>query len=130
MEIDCILRELVSLRAENKRLREQLVATRRGSVTVRRAIVDAHSILMNAFAGDATGRMAMAGDGMTKRRWAWAVALLRYAGIVSIRTANWRRGLTFRAQGLSDAVVLLESAARELSGPGGYEKLRAVVRKV
>lgn len=130
MSVDELLRELASLRAENKRLRDQLTGNRRGSATVRRAVVDAHSILMNAFAGDGTGRIAMGSDGMTKHRWAWAVALLRYAGVVSMRTGNWRRGLAFAVNDLTQAVGLLESAAQELSEPGGYTRLKNLLKRV
>ena len=34
-------------------------------------------------------------QGITKRRWSWAVAYLRYAQVVSSRRHNWRSGLAW-----------------------------------
>lgn len=129
--LDTIFKELSTLRAENRRMREKLTIKARGSKIVRRALVDAHTIMMAAFSGENTGRKAMSDDhGMTKHRWAWGVAFLRYAGIVSFRSKHWRNGLDFVVTDLADAVRLLETAATELVRADGYRRLRQVVRKV
>ena len=67
---------------------------------------------------------------MTKHRWAWGVAFLRYAGVVSFSNKRWRSGLEFIVTDLAEAVRLLETAAKELAGADGYRRLRSVVRKV
>lgn len=129
-QIDAIFRELANLRAENRRMRDRLSARERGSQIVRRALVDAHTLIMAAFSGDSTGRKAMEADGMTKRRWAWAVAFLRYAGIVSFRNKTWRSGLDFVVLDLEEAIRLLERAAIELDRPDGYRRLRQLLKQV
>ncbi len=129
-DLDAIFRELATLRAENRALRAKLPRGKRHSRTTRQAVADAHSILMRAFSGDETGRLALAGDGMTKRRWAWGVAMLRYAGIVAIKPSNWRRGLEFVTVDLADSVRCLENAATEIDTPEGYKRLRSLLRQV
>jgi hypothetical protein len=64
-----------------------------------------------------------------KRRWAWAVAFLRYAGIVAINSRQWRNGLEFIVTDLSDAISLLESAGTELmDSKEGYKRLSALLK--
>lgn len=128
--LDTIFAELAALRVENRALRARLPKTRRYSATTRRAVTDAHTLLCNAFSGDATGRLAMEAEGMSKRRWAWAVALLRYAGIVSFRQKQWRNGLEFVVTELAESIRLLETAAREIDTGEGYKRLRTLLRKV
>ena len=128
---DKLLQELALLRAENKSLRNKLDGNGRGSKVVRAAIVDAHQIIMNAFSGANTGRLAMANQGVTKWRWALAVAFLRYAGIVSMDGRKWRSGLDFIVKDLGECVSLLERAGAELmERPDGYKLLRKVLRSV
>ena len=128
--LDTVFKELAALRAENRRLKDKLSTKARGSKIVRRALVDAHTITMAAFSGENTGRVAMQEGGMTKHRWAWGVAFLRYAGVVSFSNKRWRSGLEFIVTDLAEAVRLLETAAKELAGADGYRRLRSVVRKV
>ncbi len=130
-ETEAIYQELALLRAENRYLRSQLPKNRRGSQIVRTAIVDAHQLMMNAFSDQATGRLAMGRQGMGKRRWAWAVAFLRYAGIVSTNSRKWRRGLEFLIADLVQCVTLLETAGKELlENPDGYKTLSSYLRDV
>lgn len=128
--LDAIFAELAALRAENRALKARLPKSKRHSSTTKRAVVDAHAILMRAFSGDNTGRLAMAGEGMTKRRWSWAVALLRYAGIISYRQKQWRGGLEFVVTDLAESIRLLEKAATEIDTVDGYKRLRSLLRKV
>ena len=124
-----LLQELALVRAENKALRNKLDGNGRGSKVVRTAIVDAHQLIMNAFSGANTGRLAMAEQGVTK--WAWAVAFLRYAGIVSMDGRKWRSGLEFIVKDLAECVSLLEKAGAELmERPDGYRALRKLLRSV
>lgn len=126
-ERETLLQELAALRAENRALRGQLPKRHRYSTIVRRAVTDAHLLLMAAYGGDSTGCLAMEQNyGLARRRWQWAVAFLRYAGIVAMRTHNWRDGLPFVVDELEEAIVLLEQATVELDGPGGYKRLKAI----
>lgn len=128
--LDAIFRELATLRAENRALRAKLPKTKRYSSTTKRAVVDAHMIVMRAFAGDNTGRLAMQNEGMSKQRWAWAVALLRLAGIVAYRQKQWRKGIEFLVTDLADAIILLEAAGEMVVTSDGYKRLRSLLRQV
>ncbi len=139
-KLDGLFRELATLRAENQVMAKRITPRVRGSKIVRRAVVDAHTVLMAAFSGDSTGCVAMAtgdstgcqamanGYGVSRRRWEWAVAFLRYAGIVALHNREWRAGLTWIELELERAVALLEKAGSELiDGPDGYKKLRKIL---
>ena len=88
-------KDLIALRAEVKYLRSMIGARRRGSAIVRRAHVDALALVQSHYLGHATGRVEAGRQGITKRRWSWAVAYLRYAQVVSSRRHNWRSGLAW-----------------------------------
>lgn len=128
--LNAIFAELAALRTENRALKAALPKSKRYSSTVRRAVVDAHTLLCNAFSGDNTGCLAMQAEGMTKRRWGWAVAVLRYAGIVSTGRRRWRSGLEWLIHDLDSAVRQLENAGVELDSPDGYKRLRGLLRQV
>ena len=126
--IETLLRELATLRSQNKKLKSQLAKKDRRSSIVERAIVDAHSILTEAFSTGATSRLDLERiHGMSRRRWQWACAALRYAGIISMDKRRWRAGLDFLIDDLATAISLLEKAASELL-PGGYNRLLKLVR--
>lgn len=126
--VETMLHELAALRAENKHLRSKLSRNQRGSQIVRTAIVDAHQIVMAAFSDQSTGCQAMQkGHGISRRRWEWAVAFLRYAGILPMINKGWRNGLAFAITDLNEAVRLLEVAATELDLADGYRRLRSAL---
>ena len=121
--------ELLRMRGEVAHLRNKLPSSTRGSKIVRAAIVDGHAIILAAFSGQSTGVAAMYKQGMAKRRWAWAVAFLRYAGIVAKESRQWRNGLEFVITDLADAISLLERAGTELeSSADGYSRLARLLR--
>lgn len=126
---NAMYRELLRLRGEVANLHNKMPSSLRGSKIVRSAVVDAHAIILAAFSGQSTGVAAMYKSGMAKRRWAWAVAFLRYAGIVAIESRQWRNGLEFIVTDLSDAISLLESAGTELmDSKEGYKRLSALLK--
>ena len=130
-ETAALYRELETLRAEKRQLRDRLPKRTRGSQVVRTAIVDAHMLILNAFSGESTGKLALGRQGMGKRRWAWAVAFLRYAGIVSPSRRKWRTGLEWAVTELTECVGLLEKAGNELmEAEDGYKLLLAHLRDV
>lgn len=129
-EMDILLRELAALRAENRQLRNRLPKTHRYSQRVRKAVADAHTLLLAAFSGEGTGISSSRTQGTMKRAaWSWAVAVLRYAGIVADGNRQWRKGLRWLVEDLDTAVLLLETAGRELDGPEGYARLVELRRK-
>ena len=124
---DALLRELTRLRAENNMLRQRRPKTERYSQTVTSAIADAHTLIMAAWSGEPTGQMHMRNHhGMTRRRWEWATAFLRYAGVAKT-TGYWRSGINWATTDLNQAVSLLEKAATELAGAGAYKRLQSVL---
>lgn len=129
-DLDALYQELAALRAENRALRARLPKNKRYSKTTKRAMVDAHTIVCRAFSGDNYGCLAMQNEGMSKQRWGWAVALLRYAGIVSYRQKQWRSGLEFATVDLAESIRFLEKAGSEVSTVDGYRRLRSLLRKV
>ena len=130
-ETAALYRELATLRAEKQHLRDRLPKRSRGSQIVRTAIVDAHMLILNAFSGQPTGKLAMGRQGMGKRRWAWAVAFLRYAGIVGSSRRKWRNGLEWLITELAECVNLLEKAGKELmEKEDGYKLLLTYLRDV
>lgn len=126
---EALYRELLRLRGEVAHLRDKLPSNQRGSKIVRAAVVDAHAIILAAFSGQSTGVAAMHKSGMAKRRWAWAVAFLRYAGIVAKESRQWRNGLEFLITDLDESISLLESAGTELmDSKEGYKRLSALLK--
>lgn len=126
---EAMYRELLRLRGEVAHLRNKLPSSTRGSKIVRAAVVDAHAIILAAFSGQSTGVAAMHKSGMAKRRWAWAVAFLRYAGIVAKESRQWRNGLEFIVTDLDESIALLESAGTELmSSKEGYKRLSSLLK--
>lgn len=124
--VEQLIRELATLRAQNKQLSSRLAKKDRRSITVERSIRDAHSLLTEAFSQGNTSRDQMKEiHGVSRRRWAWACAVLRYAGIIERgKTRRWRNGLDFLIDELDIAVKLLETATRELlSNENAYSAL-------
>jgi hypothetical protein len=105
-----LMRELESLRCEVVRLRTLVGVHRRGPAIVEMAHVDALLMVQQHHLGLGTGRVEMKRLGMGKQRWAWAVAYLRFAGAVSSRVPNWRRGLVWRVDA-GEAVRLVKEAS-------------------
>lgn len=128
--LDALLRELAHLRAENGHLRGLLGRKWRYSKIVRAAIVDGHTIMMAAFSGEQTGCIAIQREtGMSRRRWEWGVAFLRYAGVIAMVTPNWRDGLQWTVVQLDEAIRLVEQSAHELDRSDGYRRLRKLLRR-
>lgn len=80
-ETDALRLEVAKLRAENRSLRRRLAD--RELATVRRAEADALFVGALAYAQLPTSRRACQAYGLSRRRWAWAVALLRAAHVVT-----------------------------------------------
>lgn len=129
--LDGLFRELAAVRAENHTLRANLTRNRRYSAILRRAVVDAHVIILAAWSDEATGQVSMQrAHGLTRRRWEWAVAFLRYAQVIATNNTDWRNGLEFLENELDEAVAKLEQAATILdSAPNGYKRLRALLHR-
>lgn len=127
-DIETLLRELATLRAQNRKLRSHLEKKSRQSVIIERAIIDANALVMQAFASEPTSRKHMRSAGMTRWRWGWAAALLRYAGILK-SDSDWRAGLVFAVEDLADCANLIDIATRELlAAKDGLRRLKNHLR--
>jgi len=76
--------EVAQLRKEARYLRSKLPPSRRRRI-LRRAYEDARRILHFRHAGVPTSRAVMLEDGLTERRWHWAMGLLRYARLGNVQ---------------------------------------------
>lgn len=72
--------ELAQLRSENRYLRK-LADNSGGGRILRRAYGDADTLLTWRFIGMTISRRWAVSAGISERRWAWAIGLLRYARI-------------------------------------------------
>ena len=120
-------RELAQLRAENKFLRESKPMSQRYSKIVATAQADAIELIDSRWMSERTSKAyAFQSLGMSERRWFWAVALLRYSGVVAL---GGRRGeLGFTVDLRSDALSKLNNASTDIiNEPSGYKRLRRLL---
>lgn len=120
-------REMVQLRAENKRLREGLPMSRRYVKTIAIAQADAIELIDSRWNSEPTSKLyAFKTLGMSESRWYWSIALLRYAGIVSL--GGQRGELRFLLTQHAEVVKALNRTSQNLSeDEAGYQKLRRLL---
>ena len=75
--------QIATLRRELRRLRRMTRNGKSGRIA-HRAADDANTLIGWRFADLSVSRRAALGYGMGRRRWAWAVAMLRLAGCVDV----------------------------------------------
>ncbi len=75
--------QVATLQAENRRLRRMTRNGKQGRI-LHRAVADARQLVGWRFAGYSVTRRACKSFGMSERRWMWAVALLKLAGVLPI----------------------------------------------
>lgn len=80
-ELDRVRLQLATVQAENRRLRKMTTNGKLGRV-LHRTAADARQIVGWRFAGYSVTRRNCESYGMSQQRWAWAMAMLRAAGIV------------------------------------------------
>lgn len=78
---------LATVQAENRRLR-RLTANGRVGRILHRAAGDARQIVVWRWAGRSVSRRKATLDGLSRRRWMWAVALLERARVVMSDARN------------------------------------------
>lgn len=114
MTNDQLMVEVANLRAENRRLRKQLPALRGDMGRLAQAHRDAKAMLIRRFSGYSISRAECESAGIPRRRWPWAIALLRCAGIFSHSDVV--------IDEFGDAVAMLD---REYQG---MERSRTIIR--
>lgn len=75
--------QVATLQAENRRLRRLTRNGKQGSI-LHRAAADARAIVGWRIAGYSVARRKCVEYGLSERRWAWAMALLKLAGVVAM----------------------------------------------
>ena len=80
----------VQLEAENTDLRRKIAGMNRPSKIVYNAIRDGYELLMRHITNMSMSREQMQREGMSVRRWQWAIACLRYTNVLSIRTKAFK----------------------------------------
>lgn len=110
--------EIANLRAENRALRKRLPVVR-DMKRLRQAHRDAKAMLLRRFSGYSISRDECREVGIPCRRWPWAVALLRCAGV-------YRSG-DVAVDEFGIAIGMLEREFEGIERSGTVLRLRAVL---
>lgn len=115
LQVSQLTVKTVTAQAENRRLRKLTANGRRGRL-LHRTDVDARQIVAWRFAGYSVSRDACYSYGLSRRRWAWAVALLERARVV---TADSRYvDDAFEIDDFADALAAIERTVKVLEERG------------
>jgi hypothetical protein len=114
-QLDAAAVKTATLAAENRRLRRLTANGKRGRLLAR-TLADARQICGWRWAGFSVSRRAALSYGMSRRRWAWAVALLEKARVVK-PDAKYLDD-AFELDELDDALQALDRAAKVIGEAG------------
>jgi hypothetical protein len=114
-EVQFLKLQNATLRMENRRLRRLTANGRRGRLLAR-TLADARQICAWRWASFSVSRRAALSYGMSRRRWAWAVALLERARVVAPDAPYLDDA--FQVDELTDALQALERAAKVIGEAG------------
>lgn len=106
-ENDRLRLENARLRTENRNLRRRLADA--DLRMLRRAQIDANMLVLMYLAYSPTSRSSALGYGISRRRWAWARALLKRAGCMDHRGGWVDYDLDAFEQALTGAVGIIET---------------------
>lgn len=124
-ELETALRKMISMTTELRRLRKAVSRQNRRSAIVNQAIADAQTVIIEATTTGSTSRRALERIGVSRRRWQWAIAFLRYAGVLAMRNQDWRAGLSWATNDPTEVLRLINVAKTELDTERGYKRLRS-----
>ena len=110
--------KLATAQAENRRLRRMTTNGRMGRI-LHRTAADARQLVGWRFAGYSVSRRNCASYGMTQRRWAWGMAMLRAAGIVPYPGDSD----AFTVETLEEALGMIDSEVRRIEARGDLSRL-------
>lgn len=105
-------------------LRSRLAGKERSSRIVKMAQRDASELLLRKTTGYAISRDAMHAEGMSERRWTWAIAMLKYANIIMQKSKHF--GFKWFTHETTDLFEMLAEACERLNNADKpLEKLRS-----
>ena len=110
--------EIANLRAENRQLRRRLPDVR-DMKRLRQAHRDAKAMLLRRFSGYSISRAECLQAGIPRRRWPWAIALLKCAGV-------YKSG-DVAIDDFNDALAMLGREFEGMERAGTVMRLRAVL---
>lgn len=111
--------EIANLRAENRYLRRRLPGSTGDMRHLRRAYQDAKAMLVRRFSGYSISRHECELAGIPRRRWPWAVALLKTAGVYAHGDVA--------IHDFADALAMLETEYGGMERAGTVKRLRAAM---
>ncbi|MFN8468244.1 MAG: hypothetical protein U0X20_21980 [Caldilineaceae bacterium] len=106
--------ELATVRAENRRLRK-VTKRSKGGHLLERAAGDARQIVAWRAAGYSVTRRNCESYGMSRRRWVWAVGLLKLARVLGDQVAS---ADTFLLEDVEECAEAIERAVRAVESRG------------
>jgi hypothetical protein len=108
--------KLATVQAENRRLRRLTANGRQGRI-LSRASADAKQMIAWRWAGFSVSRAAALSYGMSRRRWAWAVALLERARVVQA-DASYLDDAFDDELGINDAYEMVDRTVKVVEQKG------------
>ena len=106
--------KIATVQAENRRLRRLTTNGRQGSI-LHRAMTDAKQIVGWRVAGYCVSRRQCVSYGMSERRWMWAMALLKLAGVIAMECTF---ADDFLVEDVAEIDSRLDRAVRKVEGNG------------
>ena len=118
-ELDRLRVQLATVQAENRRLRKMTTNGKTARI-LHRAAADARQLVAWRFAGYSVTRRQCESYGMGQYRWAWAMALLRAAGVVPYPGDTD----AFVVEDLDNAVARIDQQVKITEQSGSLARLR------
>lgn len=110
--------KLATAQAENRRLRRMTTNGRMGRI-LHRTAADARQIVGWRFANYSVSRRNCESYGMSQQRWAWAVAMLRAAGVVPYPGDTD----AFTVEDLDAALGMIDQEVKRIESRGDLSRL-------
>lgn len=110
--------KLATAQAENRRLRRMTTNGRMGRI-LHRTAADARQIVGWRFANYSVSRRNCESYGMSQQRWAWAVAMLRAAGVVAYPGDTD----AFTVEDLDAALGMIDQEVKRIEARGDLSRL-------